>query len=345
MSGVWWEYLAILSGSTILCVWITPFVIQYAIQKNILDHPIEHKSHTVAVPYLGGVAIVIVFVVVVISLSLIQFSNEDQTELLIVLLIAVGLSFVGLIDDLRKLSPVWRIATEIVAAIIVWSLGVGITVTTVGIVDCILTILWIVGITNAFNLLDNMDGLSAGIAAISGLTIFALAATNRQFLVAGLSIGFVGCVGGFLRHNFHPARIYMGDGGALFVGFMISYLGMKLRFDHDRVISALVPVSACSLAVFDTTIVTVSRLANKRSPFQGGQDHVSHRLVRIGLPVPLAVSTIYAGAIGIGILTYVIANSDLASAWVLIGLIGATLVVSGWYLLKVPVYPENSEDE
>ena len=130
----------------------------------------------------------------------------------------------------------------------------------------------------------------------------------------------------------------MGDGGALFVGFMISYLGMKLRFDHDRVISALVPVSACSLAVFDTTIVTVSRLAARRSPFQGGRDHVSHRLVNLGLPVPVAVGTIYLGSVGLGVLAFAISDLDPTPAFLLAGLVIVTLTVVGGYLLTVPVY-------
>ena len=338
MTGSWWEYLAVLSGSAILCVWVTPYVIRYAIQRNLLDQPVKHKSHITAVPYLGGVAIVLVFVVVVISLSLAQPPSGGQGELLTVLLIALGLSLVGLVDDLRGLSPVWRLVAEVTAATIVWFLGVGVTVTTVGVIDFSFTILWIVGITNAFNLLDNMDGLSAGIAAITGLTIFTLAVTNGQILIAGLSIGLVGCVGGFLRHNFYPARVYMGDGGALFVGFLISYLGMKLRFDNDRVISALVPVSACSLAVFDTTIVTVSRLAARRSPFQGGRDHVSHRLVNLGLPVPVDVGTIYLGSVGLGVLAFAISDLDPTPAFLLAGLVIVTLTVVGGYLLTVPVY-------
>ena len=129
----------------------------------------------------------------------------------------------------------------------------------------------------------------------------------------------------------------MGDGGSLFVGFLVAYLCIKLRFETGRMTSALVPVLACSAAVLDTTLVTVSRLAAGRSPFQGGQDHVSHRLVRLGLPVPSAVGIIHLGAVGIGVLTYVVSGSDPTSAWLLAGMIGVTLVVIGGVLLRVPV--------
>ncbi len=342
MTGAWWEYPAVFMATAGLCVVLTPWAMKWAVHWNLLDHPGGHKSHDAAVPYLGGVAIVATFASAVIIVSLLWSPQSIQNELLVVLAAAVFLTLVGLVDDLRHVSPLWRIAAEIAAAAVVWSVGAGVIVTTSETLNMGLTVLWFVGITNAFNLLDNMDGLAAGIAAISGLTIFAIAATNGQFLVGVLAVGLAGCAIGFLRHNYHPARIYMGDGGALFLGFLVAYLGVKLRFEGGRLVSALVPVLVCSVAIFDTTLVTISRLATRRSPFQGGQDHVSHRLVRLGLPVSVAVGTVYLGAIGIGILTYVVSGVDSTSAWVLAGLIGVTLVVGGGFLLTVPVYPEGS---
>jgi UDP-GlcNAc:undecaprenyl-phosphate GlcNAc-1-phosphate transferase len=280
----------------------------------------------------------------VIGISLVWPPNSGLGELLVVLAMAVFLALVGLVDDVRQVPPLWRIVAEIVAAVVIWSVGTGVIVTTSEPVNMGLTVLWFVGITNAFNLLDNMDGLAAGIAAIASLTIFAIATTNGQFLVAGLAVGLAGCTVGFLRHNFHPARIYMGDGGSLFIGFLVAYLGIKLQFQGGRLLSALVPVLVCSVAIFDTTLVTISRLATGRSPFLGGQDHVSHRLVHLGLPVPIAVGTIYFGATGIGILTYVVSGVDPRSAWVLTTMIGVTLAVVGGYLLTVPAYTEISSN-
>ena len=337
MTGVWWEYLAVFSTTATVCVVLTPWAMRLAFRRNLLDHPGEHKSHDTAIPYLGGVAIVTTFSLMVAVISLVWPPNSGLGELLVVLTAAVFLALVGLVDDVRQVSPLWRIVAEVVVAIAIWSTGTGVIVTTSEPVNMGLTVLWFVGITNAFNLLDNMDGLAAGIAAIASLTIFAIATTNDQFLVAGLAVGLAGCAVGFLRHNFHPARIYMGDGGSLFIGFLVAYLGIKLQFQGGRLLSALVPVLVCSMAIFDTTLVTISRLARGRSPFLGGQDHVSHRLVRLGLPVPIAVGTIYFGAIGIGILTYVVSGVDPRSAWILTTMIGATLIVIGGYLLTVPI--------
>lgn len=310
-----------------------------AIHRGILDHPGGHKSHETPVPYLGGVAIVVTFAVAVLAVTLTAPLQGGRTELLIVLALAVLLSVVGLLDDLWHVSPFWRIAAEVVAALVVWSLGTGVTVSGIVVLDLGLTVLWIVGVTNAFNLLDNMDGLASGLAAISSLTIFAIAVANGQFLVAALAVGLAGCTVGFLRHNFHPARIYMGDGGALFLGFLIAYLCIKLRFDTGRITSLLVPVMACSVAVFDTTLVTVSRLVSGLSPFQGGRDHVSHRLVALGLPIPYAVGSIYMGATGIGILTFVASDVGSNMAWILAGTVGLTLAIIGVVLLRVHVDP------
>ena len=343
MTGEWWEYLAVFAASGTLCVVLTPYVIRFAVNRNLLDQPGGHKSHDVAVPYLGGVAIVVTFAASVIVLTLLEPPHAGMGELFVVLVLAVSLSIVGLVDDLRPLSPLWRIVAEVAAAVVIWSLGSGVVVSGIQVLDLALTVLWIVGITNAFNLLDNMDGLAAGLATISSLTIFAIAGVNGQFFVAALAVGLAGCTAGFLRHNFHPARVYMGDGGALFIGFLVAYLGIKLRFDAGRSISALVPVLACAVAIFDTSLVTVSRLVAGLSPFQGGRDHMSHRLVRLGLPIPVAVSTIYFGAIGIAILVFVVSSTDPASAWVLAGLIGVTLTVSGGFLLTIPVYLDDSD--
>jgi len=335
--------LAVFVTTAILSIVLTPMVLRYAIRANVLDQPGQHKSHKVAVPYLGGLAIVVTFVIAVILMSVLRPPHTGRGELLGVLTIAVLLAAVGLIDDLRQVSPLWRLIAEVSAASIVWSLGNGTAVTTVETVDLILTVLWFVGITNAFNLLDNMDGLAAGLAAISSMTVFAVAGTNGQFLVAGLAVALAGCTVGFLRLNFHPARIYMGDGGSLFIGFLVAYLGIKLRFEGGRLVSTLVPIFACSAAVFDTSLVVISRIRAGRNPFQGGQDHVSHRLVKLGLSVPAAVCTIYLGAIGVGILSFAISRLEPVSAFLLAGLVGATLTILGGFLLTVPVYMGDAE--
>jgi len=341
MTGIWWEYLLVFGASSVLCLVLTPVAMAVAIRIGLLDRPGGHKSHDSPTPYLGGVAIVVAFSASVVAAAVVHPPASGRDELVVVLLLAVGLAVVGLADDLRNLSPVVRLAAEVLCALQLWRMDAGVLVTGESVLDAALTVLWVVGITNAFNLLDNMDGLSAGQAAICALTIFSVAAANGQFLVAGLAVGLAGCAVGFLRHNFHPARIYMGDGGALFLGFLIAYLAVKLRFDSEVSESFLVPVLACSIPILDTTLVTFARLTTGRSPFKGGQDHVSHRLVKSGLPVPVAVGSTYFASASIGVLCFVISRVDPTTAWILAGLIAITLVLGGALLAMVPVYPES----
>jgi UDP-GlcNAc:undecaprenyl-phosphate GlcNAc-1-phosphate transferase len=341
MTGAWWEYAVVFAASAVLCLVLTPVAISVAIRIGVFDRPGGHKSHLSAVPYLGGVAIVLAFSTSVIGAAVINPPETGQGELVVVMLLALGMAIVGLVDDLRDLSAVVRLVAEVLCAVQLWRMDAGITITGEQTLDLILTILWVVGITNAFNLLDNMDGLAAGQAAVCAMTLFAIASANGQFLVAALAIGLAGCAAGFLRHNFHPAGIYMGDGGALFLGFLVAYLGIKLRFEGSVSESFLIPVLACAVPILDTTLVTFSRVATGRSPFQGGQDHVSHRLVVSGLPVPVAVGLTYLASASIGVLCFVISRVDPASAWILAILIAVTLFSGGVLLAMVPVYPES----
>jgi UDP-GlcNAc:undecaprenyl-phosphate GlcNAc-1-phosphate transferase len=261
---------------------------------------------------------------------------SGRNELFVVLALAFALSLVGLVDDLRHLRPWVRVLCEVGAGYALHA-GVGMQLFSSDPVNAAFTIVWVVVITNAFNLLDNMDGLSAGVAAIGAGGFFAIAAANGQFLVAGLAAGAAGCALGFLRHNFHPARIYMGDCGSLFLGFLLAYLGLKLRFDGPVSINVLVPVVVLGVAIFDTTLVTVCRLLRKRSPFRGARDHVSHRLVAVGIPVPAAVAIIYGAAVSLSVIGFVVGRTDRALAYLLAGLIGVLGVFFGVLLARVPV--------
>ncbi|SVD53192.1 uncharacterized protein METZ01_LOCUS406046, partial [marine metagenome] len=189
MTGRWWEYLLIFGGSTALWLVLTPLAIRVAFRLGHLDHPSGHKSHESPMPYLGGLALVASFAVAVVLATLISEPESGSRELLIVLGAAVGLSVVGLVDDLRQLSPTWRLVAEVLAALTIWSVESGVNLTGVIAVDMPLTLLWVVGITNAFNLVDNMDGLASGLAAIACVAFFAIGVANGQFLVAGLAIG------------------------------------------------------------------------------------------------------------------------------------------------------------
>ncbi len=333
-----WHYGAIFAGTAFLSLVLTPLALRLAVRVQILDQPGEDKSHGSPVPYLGGLAIVLAFSAVVVLAATLRPPNSGLREIQLVMLVAVGLSIVGLFDDLKSLRPLVRLAVEVGAGVAVWQLGVGVHMFSADLPNAIVTVLWVVGITNAFNLLDNMDGLSAGVAAIAAGWFFVIAGVNGQFLVAALAVALAGCAVGFLRHNFHPARIYMGDSGSLFLGFVLAYLGVKLRFDGPTEVTFLVPILVLGVAIFDTTLVTVCRLLVGRSPFKGGLDHPSHRLVFIGIPVRAAVSLLYGAAVGLGVLGLVVSRIDQASAYMLAGLVVGAALFLAVLLARVPVY-------
>lgn len=333
------DYLAVFAVTLVVTLFLTPLALRLAVRRGVLDRPSDIKAQTSPMPYLGGVAIVLSFAAVVLGASLVDPPVSGRGELLIILGIGVALSIIGLLDDLRGLSPWLRLAVEIAAGVIVALSPVSAELFANDAINLLITVFWVVGVTNAVNFLDNMDGLSAGVAAIAAGGIFVLAVDGGQFLVATLAAALAGCALGFLRSNFHPARIYMGDAGALFLGFVLAVLCLKLRFPNaPREITLFVPILVMGVALFDTTLVTVNRLKHGRSPLTGGRDHTSHRLVLVGIPVPLAVGTIYAAAATLACAAFVLSRTDRTTGLVLVGWTGALALTAGVLLSLVPVY-------
>lgn len=299
--AAWW-YPVILLASATLSTLLVPVAMAVALRFGFLDHPGPAKSHTEAVPYLGGAAIVVSFAAIVLVATAVKPPPSGYGQLAGFLGLGAALAVVGLVDDLRGgISPWLRLAFEVGAAVAVWDLGSSAHLAGVPRpLDAALSVLWVVGVTNAFNLLDNMDGLSAGTVVIAALAIFGVAALQHRYLVAALAIALAGCAAGFLRSNFHPAKIYMGDAGSLFLGFVLAVLLLKLRANAPTRVPVAVILAIPGLALFDTALVSITRLARHASPFQGGQDHTSHRLVRLGLSVPAAVGVLYGADIILG---------------------------------------------
>ena len=331
-------YLAIFAGSTVLGLVLVPLALRVALRRGILDHPGGHKSHSDPVPYLGGVAIALAFSIAVSAAALLRPPDDTLVEVLALLGSAVAVSLLGLLDDLRGLGPVPRLVVVTVAALVLAGVGIRVDLFDAVAIDVIVTVVWILGVTNAFNLLDNMDGLAAGVAAIGAGAFFLIAAVHGQFLVAALSVALLGCSLAFLRHNLHPARMYMGDAGSLFLGFLLAALGVKLSLPTSPVIAAFVPVLVLGMALLDTALVVVTRLARGRSPLQGGRDHISHRLVVAGASPRFAVLLVHLTAFGLGWLGLVMARlEDLLTAYLLLGFTLASLLVAGVLLALVPV--------
>ena len=341
-TGTLLQSLAAFVVAGLVSLVLTPLAIRSALRLGVLDRPGEHKSHATPTPYLGGVAIVLA-VTLSIALAAVVRGEASATlsQLLGILAIALVMAAVGLIDDLRGLPVVLRFGVQLLAGISLWRLDVRVDLTGEPLIDLPLTVVWTVGITNAMNLLDNMDGLSASTATIASLWFGAIALINGQFLVAALAFALAGAAAGFLRDNRPPARIYMGDAGSLFLGVMLAALGMLLSLDRGTLVTAAVPVLILTGPVLDTALVTAARILHGISPFQGGRDHTSHRLVRIGLPVPIAVGIIALASLAHGWVALLVFRIDRMSALLLLGLTALFDLFFFALLAKVPVY-DNS---
>ena len=284
------EYFLLFVTSYLLVGLITPLMRKIALATNIVDNPnAAHKSHKKAVPYLGGVAIIIGIISISYSTSLI--SNFTSTTFWLatsVLGPALLLGLIGLWDDLKNLRPLPRFIAQTLAglftaAVLILGNNVG-NPTGSQIFDSIITVIWVVGICNSINFFDNLDGGAAGTVAISSIALAILALSGDQYLIAALSTVTAGATLGFLVWNKSPAKIYMGDAGALFLGVLLATLTVRFEPNAQTQIgSYLIPILLLAIPILDTTVAVLSRFRRHLSVFQGGQDHLSHRLIRAGL--------------------------------------------------------------
>lgn len=292
---------------------ITAPIRNLALRVGAVDAPtLARKAQKEPVPYLGGVAIAIGIVCAsYASLLAVDFSMETLRLASFVLIPAIAISAMGLWDDLKGLEPWPRLVAQTVTGIIV---AVILTATdTMGfafdsqVLNYAITVLWIVGVCNSINFFDNHDGGAAGTVAVITFFLFFIAYDRQQVLVSALAIVTAGATAGFLIWNRHPAKIYMGDAGSLFLGIIISVLTIRLSPGVVPTYKSLsIPLFLMATPILDTTVAVTSRIARGISPFQGGRDHLSHRLMRKGLNRRVTAFTLWGlaaiyGAIALGI--------------------------------------------
>jgi len=291
------QYLPIIIASAVLAFLVTPLTRWLARRWGMVDQPGTRKAHRNPTPLLGGLAMF-----VAITLGFLAFGRSDWlTQGIGIWGGGALMFFTGLWDDRWGMSAKLKLAACVVAALFASAFGVRVLLFNIWWLDTLITVLWIVGITNAANLMDNMDGLAAGLTLVAASFFFALAALEGQGLVASLAAALMGASIGFLFYNLPPAVSFMGDSGSLTLGFLLATLGIQIRFREFSLASTwMAPIIVLGVFIFDTTLVTLSRLRRGRSPFQGGSDHTSHRLTQLGLSKPRAVLTLYvaAGALG-----------------------------------------------
>jgi UDP-GlcNAc:undecaprenyl-phosphate GlcNAc-1-phosphate transferase len=294
------DYFFLFITSYALVGLLTPLMRKLAIAQGVFDHPNSaHKSHKKPVPYLGGVAIIIG--VIIVSYTALVFTKYSWSNFWLATSVigpALVMGLVGLWDDLKNLNPLPRfigqsISGLFIAFILILNDNIG-NPTGITALDAVITLIWIVAICNSINFFDNLDGGAAGTVAITAISLTYLAIIGNQYFTAALSVVVAGSTLGFLVWNRAPARIYMGDAGALFLGLLIAVLTVRFKPSTESSLSSFaIPVLLLAIPILDTSVAVLSRLRRKVSPFQGGKDHLSHRLVRLGLSRKLSAMILW----------------------------------------------------
>ncbi len=318
----------------------TPVVIRLASRYGFVAKPKQDRWHSRPTPLLGGIALYLG-----ISASVLAFGKMGR-ELGGVLIGGTLVFLLGLLDDILQIKPSSKLLGEILATCVVLYAGLGFDLIANPFLNLFLTLVWVVGITNAFNLLDNMDGLSAGVAAISAVTTFIFSLIQGLPEISVLSLAVLGGCLAFLIFNFNPARIFMGDCGSLFLGFTLACTTILGSWEQASNLFAIlaVPSLALGVPIFDTLLVTVSRLISGRGIAVGGRDHTSHRLVALGMSERRAVLSLYAlcallGCVAIFSILFNLIISGLVTVLSLI-----VLAVFGLYLGQKRVYRYSADD-
>ncbi|MDM7924197.1 MAG: MraY family glycosyltransferase, partial [Pyrinomonadaceae bacterium] len=319
---------------------LTVLVRGFARKYGHVAKPKSDRWHKRPTAMLGGAAIFLA--TVLLYAAFVPFSQQT----LVIIGASTFLFLVGLIDDILNIKPYQKLIGQLIGASMVIGFGLRMPLTGYELADIWITVFWLVGITNAINLLDNMDGLAAGIAAIAGISLAIGLAANGQSAQTVFVAIFIGALIGFLIFNFNPASIFMGDCGSMFVGFMLasSVLLSETGGRSRGIFSILaVPVLILFVPIFDTTFVTILRKMWGRKASQGGRDHTSHRLVALGLSERSAVLMIYGFAVGAGALSLLVSRLETTQSLALIGFFTIVLAIVGVYLSKVKVYDEREE--
>jgi UDP-GlcNAc:undecaprenyl-phosphate/decaprenyl-phosphate GlcNAc-1-phosphate transferase len=316
-------------GALLIAFAATPVARRIAPRLGVMDHPNPRKVHAQPMPLLGGAAIVSASLL---TLLLLRDRFEFQ-QLSSILLGAALTALMGFYDDRWGLRPILKLIGQIMATIILIISGIKVTALPAEWMNLAVTLVWVVGLTNALNLLDNMDGLSSGVAAVCASFFVVMAAMSGQIYVGALAAALLGSTLGFLAYNFNPASIFMGDTGSLFLGFMLAAIGIKLRFpDNVPFVTWMVPIIVMGVPIFDTTLVFISRLRRGQNPLTTpGKDHLSHRLVARGFTTREAVMIHYLASGAYGMVAILVTQATILEGYLLGGAAALVSLFSLWF--------------
>ncbi len=327
-------YIGAFIISLVITYFFTPVVKKIAIRFNAVDMPGNRRINKIAIPTMGGIAIYIGFLIPVLLLTMLN------KMLLGILFGGTLILILGIFDDLYEIPPLLKLFGQIVAASVLIICGVKIEFITnpfggmiyLGYWATPLTLLWIVGVTNTVNLVDGLDGLAAGITAIAALTLFFVGLQENQVVAAVMALTLAGSSIGFLKYNFNPAEIFMGDTGAMFSGFILAAISVSGALKSAAAVTLIVPVLALGVPIFDTVFAIVRRLYNGKPIGEADHGHIHHRLLALGFNQKQAVLSVYAISIGLGLMALIINGSNFHDAIAMLFIVIITLIYGAWKL-------------
>jgi UDP-GlcNAc:undecaprenyl-phosphate GlcNAc-1-phosphate transferase len=315
----------------------TPIVKKIAIKVNAIDTPKDaRRIHKKPTPVMGGLAIYVAFVFGVILYN--GILTPTQTGILIgATIIVIG----GVIDDIKDLRPRYKLLIQVIAAICLLQSGISISIVTnpfreiypylsVGWITIPITIIWIVGVTNAFNLIDGLDGLAAGTAFISAVTLMIVSLINGRLEAAFLTAVLSGAILGFLPYNLNPASIFMGDTGSQLLGFLLAAISIRGAIKSATVFVIVVPILTFGLPIYDTLFAMIRRKVNGQSIMQADKGHLHHRLLSMGLSQKQAVFIMYLISAVLGGIAIIAMQISNQRAYFLLGLVMFISVLTAW---------------
>lgn len=291
-------------GAFLLTYLLVPQVTKLAFKIGAIDKPNKRKVHTKVMPRLGGLAIYLGFT------SIVLVTQELTSQLIGLLIGSAIIVAIGVLDDIKDISPKVKLLGQILAALVIIYFGLGVNFITnpitgntasLGWLALPVTLVWVVGITNAVNLIDGLDGLAGGVSTIAALILAVMGYMHGQYMMAGLALTLAASTVAFLRYNFFPANIFMGDSGSMFLGFNLAAFSMMGLTKSVTVLSVFVPILIIGIPIFDTLFAIVRRFINNQPIFKADKAHLHHCLLNKGLSHKQTVLTIYGINIFLGI--------------------------------------------
>lgn len=326
------NYLIIFLVSFITSLCLTPLARIIALRFNILDHPNTIKNHTKPIPYLGGIALYGGFIAAIFSSFLLGMPFR---EISVIIIGATLIAIVGLVDDLRPLSFKTKLILEGLIASVLILFDIRIKFITPDYVAALLTVLWVVGITNALNLIDIMDGLCSGVAAIAACAFLFINPPTEQNYVNFAAAALAGASCAFLGFNFPPAKIFMGDAGSLFLGFVLASLSLGTSYSNTNTIALYAPILILGIPIYDTFLVMILRFKQGKSIFRGSPDHFALRLQKMGFHKKKVVLIAYTVSICLSTAALMLTKVTWGWAVTIYVLSGIFSITIGYSLSKV----------